>query len=111
MACGSSQVGVKLVLQLQVDPTATATQDLSFVFQPHHSSRQCWILNPLSETKDRTLILMDTKKNLAGVPVDAQWLTNPTRNLAQWVIAIWRCRELRCRLQMWLGSSDAAAAV
>ena len=26
----------------------------------HHSSRQCWILNPLSEARDRTHLLMDT---------------------------------------------------
>ena len=25
----------------------------------HHSSRQCWILNPLSEGRDQTCILMD----------------------------------------------------
>ena len=26
----------------------------------HHSSRQCWILNPLGEVRDQTHILMDT---------------------------------------------------
>ena len=29
------------------------------VWDLHHSSRQCWILNPLSEAWDWTLILMD----------------------------------------------------
>ena len=28
--------------------------------ESHHSSQQCWILNPLSETMDQTHILMDT---------------------------------------------------
>ena len=53
----------------------------------------------------------------SGVPVVAQWLTNPTRNhevagsipaLAQWVR---RCRELWCRSQTRLGSRVAVALV
>ena len=28
----------------------------------HHSSGQCWILNPLSEARDETHILMDTNR-------------------------------------------------
>ena len=35
-------------------------QDASSVFYLHHSSRQYWILNPLSTARDRTRILMDT---------------------------------------------------
>ena len=34
--------------------TATALQDPSHVGNLHHSSLQCWILNPLSETRVRT---------------------------------------------------------
>ena len=54
-----------------------------------------------------------------GVPVVAQWLTNPARNhevsglipgLAQW-LRIRRCGELWCRLQMQLGSRVAVALV
>ena len=38
--------------------TATATPDPSHVCNLHHSSWQCQILNPLSETRDRTGHLM-----------------------------------------------------
>ena len=34
--------------------TATATRDLSCICDPHHSSRQHWIPNPLSEARDWT---------------------------------------------------------
>ena len=34
--------------------------DLSWVWDLHHSSQQCRILNPLSEARDPTGILMDT---------------------------------------------------
>ena len=36
--------------------TATATPDLSWVYDLHHSSRQRWILNPLSEATDWTFV-------------------------------------------------------
>ena len=59
------------------------------------------------------------KKTSIGVPVVAQWLTNPTRNhevagsipaLARWV-RIRRCRELWCRLQTRLRSRVAVALI
>ena len=34
----------------------------SHVLELHHSSGQRWILNPLSEVRDQTLILMDTRQ-------------------------------------------------
>ena len=37
---------------------AIATPDPSHVCDLHHRSRQCWILNPLSEARDRTHNLM-----------------------------------------------------
>ena len=40
--------------------TATAKHDPSWVCNPHRSSQQCQILNPLSEARDRTWVLMDT---------------------------------------------------
>ena len=39
--------------------TATATQNPSHICNLHCSSRQCQILNPLSEARDRTHVLMD----------------------------------------------------
>ena len=50
------RLGVELKLQLQAYTTAKATRDLRFVCDLHHSSCQCWILNPLSKARDRTLI-------------------------------------------------------
>ena len=45
---------VKLEVQLLAYTTATATPDPSHVCTLHHSSWQCWILNPLSKAGDRT---------------------------------------------------------
>ena len=53
---------VELELQLPAYTTATATQDPSRVCDPHHSSWQGQILNPLSEAKDRTRVLMGTSQ-------------------------------------------------
>ena len=57
MAYGGSQIGAES--ELQPLAYATATQYLSHVLELHHSSRQCWILNPLSEAGNQTHILMD----------------------------------------------------
>ena len=32
--------------------TATATKDPTHIFNLHHSSQQCWMLNPVSKTRD-----------------------------------------------------------
>ena len=45
--------GVKLELQLPTYAKATATGDPSHLCNLHHSSWQCWILNPQSKAKDR----------------------------------------------------------
>ena len=55
------RLGGKLELQLPAYGTATATQDPSHICNLHHSSRQCRILNPLSEARDWTR-LMDTSQ-------------------------------------------------
>ena len=55
-AYGGSQARGQL--ELQVPATATATQDPSHVCDLHHSSRQHWILKPLSEARDQTCNVM-----------------------------------------------------
>ena len=48
------RLGVESELQLLAYTTATATWDPSRICDPHHSSQQRWILNPLSEARDGT---------------------------------------------------------
>ena len=52
--------GVELEPQPLAYTTAIATPDLSRVFDLHHSSQQCQILNPLSKARDWTHVLIDT---------------------------------------------------
>ena len=59
-------LGVDLEPQLPAFPAATATQEPSRICHLHHRSQQYWILNPLSEARDRTCILMV-----------ASWVSNP----------------------------------
>ena len=54
------RLGVKLELQLLTYTTATAMQDLSRICNLHYSSQQHQILNPLSEARDWTWVLVDT---------------------------------------------------
>ena len=54
------RLGVESELQLPAYTTATAMQDLSRIFNLHHSSRQHQILNPLRKARDWTHILVDT---------------------------------------------------
>ena len=51
-------LGLGIELELQPPACATATPDLSHVCDLPHSSRQCRILNPLSEARDGTRRLM-----------------------------------------------------
>ena len=53
-------LGVELEVQPPAYTTATAVRDLSCVWDLNHSSRQCWMLNLLSEARDQSCILMDT---------------------------------------------------
>ena len=55
-------LGVESEAQLLPYTTATATKDPSHICDLHHSSWQCQILNPLSEARDRTCILMGTNR-------------------------------------------------
>ena len=52
------RLGVLLELLPPAYATATATPDLSRVCYLYHSSRQRWILNPLSEARDQTRNIM-----------------------------------------------------
>jgi len=54
------RLGVELELQLPAYTTATAMWDPSRICDLHHSSRQCWILDPLSKARDRTHIFTNT---------------------------------------------------
>ena len=49
-------------LQLPAYTIATASCGLSHICKLHHSSQLCWILNPLSEARDGTRILMDSSR-------------------------------------------------
>ena len=64
-----SRWGVELELQLPAYTTATAAWDPSHIYDLHHSSRQCQILNSLSEARGRTCILIDVSW------VHYQWAT------------------------------------
>ena len=55
-------LGVESELQLLTYATATATQDQSLICDLRHSSQQCWILDPLSEARDQTHVLMDSSQ-------------------------------------------------
>ena len=54
------RIEFKSELQLPTYTTATATRDPSLDCDLHHSSQPHRILNPLTEARDQTHILMDT---------------------------------------------------
>ena len=62
--------GIESELQLPAYTTATAKQDLSHVCDLPHSSRQCRILNPLGEARDRTHNFTVPSRLVSAVP---QW--------------------------------------
>ena len=53
------RLGVALELQLLPYATAITTRDPSHICDLHHSFWQCWILNPSSEARNQTCLLMD----------------------------------------------------
>jgi len=61
---GVPRVGVESELQLPAYTKTTAIPDPSHVCELYHSSWQYQTLNPLSRTRDRTQILMDTSSFL-----------------------------------------------
>ena len=56
------RLGVKSDLQLTVYTTDTATQDLSYVCDLHHSSLPDWILNTPGVARDQTCTQKDTSQ-------------------------------------------------
>ena len=88
------KLGVKLqpTPQLLAYTTATATWDPGRVCDLYHSSRQRRILNPLSEARDQTIILMDTNQirfccATTGTPCPSD-LGRPLR--AEFSLFLWR---------------------
>ena len=67
------RLGVKCELQLLAYTTATATPDSSCIYDLCCTLRQCRLLSPLSEARDRTHILMDPCRilNVLGTPQNA----------------------------------------
>ena len=103
------RLGVELELQLLACTTATATLDPSCICEPDHSSWQRNILNPLSEARDRTRVLMDTSQ--------VHWLLSHDGN--SWLLyfslfffgctcSIWK---FWARDQIWVTCATYATAV
>ena len=57
-----SKLGSESELKLQGYTTAPAMLDPSHICNLHYSPQQPWILNPLSEARDRTHVLVDTSR-------------------------------------------------
>ena len=53
------RLGLELELYLPAYAIATETPNMSHVCKLGHGSQQCQILNPLSEARDQTRVLMD----------------------------------------------------
>ena len=67
------RLGLQLELQLPAYAMATAIPDPSCICDLHHGSQQHWILNPQSEARDGTCILVDARqihfhRTTAGTP-------------------------------------------
>ena len=56
---GFPRLGVTLELYSLAYTICTPMPDLSCIWDLHHHSLQCWILNPLSEARDPTCVLTD----------------------------------------------------
>ena len=86
------------LLQLLAYTTAIAAPDLSLVCDLHHNSWQCWILNPLTEARDRTHILMDTVWvhycwAVTGTPLGNFWMPLAQPKINKEIIGIERIIE------------------
>ena len=77
-AYGGSQGSISELQLLACDATAPATPDPSRICDLHHSSQQRRIPDPLSEARDRTHLLMDTRQirfccTTMGTPYDSHF--------------------------------------
>ena len=81
------RLGVQLELQLPAYTTTTTTPDPSCICDLHHSSRQHWILNPLSKARDRTHVLMDPSQ------VHYCWVTTGTPRMWLLMWVKWRVKS------------------
>ena len=79
------RLGVKSELQLPAYATATAMPDPSCICNPHCSLCQRQILNPLSEVRDQTCILMNTG-----------WVLNLLRSQELLVVSFYTPNYLIC---------------
>ena len=59
---------VKSELQLPAYTTDRTMPDPSHICDLHRSSQQPWILNPLSDARDRTCVLMDASQFVSTEP-------------------------------------------
>ena len=74
---------VKSELQLLATATATATPDLSHVWDLHHCSWQHWILNPLSKAREKTCNFM------VPSPIHFRCTTMGTPSIFYWITLHW----------------------
>ena len=74
------RLGVESELQLLAYTTAIATWNLSSIQDPHWSSRQCWIPDPLNEGRDRTLFFRDTSQ----IHFHCAAMETPSETLNDW---------------------------
>ena len=88
------RLGVKSGLQLPAYATATATPDPSLICELHHSSWQRWILNPVSEARDQTHILTDTRWVVTTKP---QWELQKILNI-DFVLCKLHCKKKKKKL-------------
>ena len=100
------RLGVKLELQLPAYTTATAMWDPSHVCDLHRGSQQHHILNLLSEARDRTRILMDTRSGLFLLSHSGNsWMTACYQDNR--IIFFFSCLwELFCSQSFWFSSSQ-----
>ena len=80
------RLGVKSELQLPAYATATAMQDPNHVWDLHHSSQQHQIINPLSEARDQTCILMDPSHGSLTAEPQRELLMLPVLNTTLFIV-------------------------